>query len=889
MLLTKLHIPSLEDYVLQRSELFDKLDVGLKCKLILISAPAGFGKTTVISDWIKQRKIPTAWYSIDNSDNDPVEFFSYIISGIKSIKNDFGDNALKLLRSPQKPSNEAIAKLLINEILGINKNFLLVLDDFHLINNSEIVNLIMYFLEHIPKNIHFAILTRSDPCFPLSRLRSHRQIVELRLKDLSFKVEEISYFFNKKLKIKMSEEDALLLETKTEGWIAGLQLTALMLQGQENYSESIQNINRDNQYVLDYLIEEVVKNQSKEITDFLEKTSILKQISSPLCDFVLHRNNSHEIIDKLRKNNLFIISLDNTGVWYRYHHLFADLLKQRLYEGRKNEVFEIHNQASVWYENNKMFDFAIEHALAVQNYDRCILLIAEVIEGMWTNGQHSAIKKYCEQIPDIYLRKSVICCLFYSWILINTGSEIGAENLLKEAEEKVTTELKSNLLEKSDLLKNKILLGKISVVLSYLNSMKTDLNKTFHYCDIAFENLSNQDSFWYSWIWLSHGIANFSVGNLEVSLESFQKAYNYALQTNNINLITVIILKLADNEQQFGNYKSSYDRCVELLNLMKASGLNDIAQTDWTYARVYLNLAYTCFVWGDIEESYKNILLARKLSINHIDITIESSVYMFYSFLLFLKGNNELSFKMLNKSETLIKKCDNLYFYIYAVLPWKLTMLIKNDMIEEAERLINENGFFVNGNITHSNEGVYLVYARLLIYKREFSDALFILDRLNLIVSQHGRVERLIDIKISYSLYYLRQNQTKQALKALAEALELASKDNLVGFFIVCIDDLKEIIVDFFEKVVIDYNKYSKVVLDKLKQLLLNKTNTYSLSKREMEILKLLGENLTNKEIADKMYITINTVKTHLKNILLKLEVDGRSNAVKKAKELNMI
>ena len=244
MLLTKLHIPPPGNNIVQRSVLFEKLDSGLSRKLILVSAPAGYGKTTLISDWIKQNKIPAAWLSLDNGDNDQAVFLSYVIAGIQTIHPEFGQSALRLINSPNSPSVESVASLLINELLGIDQHFLLVLDDFHLIKSNEVLKLVTYFLEHIPGNIHIVILTRSDPALSLSRLRSQHQLVELRLSDLSFSANDIFVLFNKKLKLGLSVDEVHSLEIKTEGWIAGLQLAALSMQGSEDISGFIHGLKR---------------------------------------------------------------------------------------------------------------------------------------------------------------------------------------------------------------------------------------------------------------------------------------------------------------------------------------------------------------------------------------------------------------------------------------------------------------------------------------------------------------------------------------------------------------------------------------------------------------------------------------------------------------------
>ena len=395
MLLTKLHIPPAGNNVVHRSGLFEKLNSGLSSKLILVSAPAGYGKTTLLSDWISQNKIPASWLSLDNGDNDPAVFLGYVISGIQSIHQNFGKSALRLLNSPTSPSFESIAGLLINELLNINQNILLVLDDFHLIKSNEVLTLVTYLLEHIPGNIHIVILTRSDPALSVSRLRSQHQLVELRSSDLSFSANDISILFNKKLRLGLSIEDVYSLETKTEGWIAGLQLTALSMQGRENISEFIQDLKGDNRYIMDYLMEEVLKIQTDDIKEFLLRTSILEQMSAPLCNAVLNRNDSQSILETLEKNNMFVIPLDTERTWYRYHHLFAELLKQRLRLRDKAAIIELHNKAIEWFKDNSMPLLAIGHAIEDREFRK----------------KHTASRRDSRD----YVEKRAACCYYEIW------------------------------------------------------------------------------------------------------------------------------------------------------------------------------------------------------------------------------------------------------------------------------------------------------------------------------------------------------------------------------------------------------------------------------------------------------------------------------------------
>jgi len=655
MLLTKLHIPPVIQNIVHRPELYEKLNTGLNRKLILISAPAGFGKTTLLSDWINQQNIPTAWFSIDKSDNDPVVFLSYLISGIQNIHSRFGQGALQLLNTPNHSSVESIASLLINEIFTIDQNFLLVLDDFHLIENRNVLDLVAYLLEHISDNVHIVVLTRSDPGLSISRLRSQNQMVELRSSDLSFSANDISILFNKKLKLGLSFDDVNSLETKTEGWIAGLQLTALSIQGREDISEFIRDFKGDNRYIMDYLMEEVLKNQTDDTKEFLLQTSLLEQMCAPLCNAVLNRNDSQLILEVLEKNNMFVIPLDDERKWYRYHHLFADLLKQRIQQKNQLLIYDIHNKACEWFGHNNMFNLAIEHAFEIKNYEKSIQLLGEIVESMWENGQHSAIMKYGDILPVELIKKNPDFCLYYAWILIAAGKIHKAEPFLVSAEN-ITVELINNKnSSKEDIQYNKKLSGKIAFAFSYLNSNKENYKKIFDYCKTAKDNLSEDDPFWFSWAWFSYGIAWFSKGDLLESNKAFNKAFEYGKKSGNIYLISTIAIRMAENEQQLGHYKSAYKKCSDLLSLMKDKGYSEIAKTEWTFAALYFIMGVSQLMWADMDRAYGNLKIAYDLCRSGRDIYLKIFILMVYSIVLKERGDIELE-KKIDEMDLMIKQ-----------------------------------------------------------------------------------------------------------------------------------------------------------------------------------------------------------------------------------------
>jgi len=894
MLLTKLHIPPASQNIVNRPQLYEKLNLGLSRKLILISAPAGFGKTTLVSNWINQNKIPAAWFSIDLGDNDPAEFLNYIISGIQSIHKAFGNVAQQLLNSSSKPSGESIAGMLINEIITINQNFVLVLDDFHLVESSEILKLTAYLLEHIPDNIHIVILTRYDPALAISRLRSQHQLVELRSSDLSFSASDISILFNKKLKLGLSIDDVYSLETKTEGWIAGLQLTALSMQGREDISGFIQDLKGDNRYIMDYLMEEVLKIQSDDTKEFLLQTSILSQMSAPLCNAVLNRTDSQLVLEKLDRNNMFVIPLDDERNWYRYHHLFAELLKQRLRLRDNTVICELHNKACEWFDHNNMNELAIEHSLEIKNYEKCIQLLGKAAEDMWQNGLHAAILKYGDLLPDELIKTNPEFCLYYSWILISAGQIQKAEPFLESAELKI-----KNLIQDSDSANGNIhyykkLLGKISVAFAYLNSHEEHSEKAFDYCKAAMENLSEEDPLWFSWAWFSYGATYFTVGELHEGSKAFDKALEYGKKSGNIYLISAIVIRMAENEQQLGHYKSAYKKCTDLLTYMKERGYAQIAKAEWTFAALYLIMSITESMWANTEKAFDNIQIAYNLSRDVKDIYLRIMILMMYSSLLGMLGDRE-SEKRMQELDDIMKQNEIPPFLISMYITWKTHFLLEQNQIEEASHLFSEYGISSGKEKTHVYEMCNVAYTRLLLAQGKLDEAGELISELYAVASEGQRVERMIELKIISTDYHKKRGNRKNAVLNLMDAMEIASKENLLSYFVYSYADIDDLFEDVFKIQATTRTNIPDKFIDSIKFALekrnhLRKTNFDSdLSSRELDTLQLIARDLSNQQIADKLFISLNTVKTHLKNIYLKLEVDNRVKAVAKAKDLGMI
>jgi LuxR family maltose regulon positive regulatory protein len=420
ILATKLYIPQPRTDLVQRTHLIDRLNSGIKHKLTLISAPAGFGKTTLLVDWISQSEISVAWLSLDKGDSDSVYFINYLVAALKKIDANIGKTTLPMLHSPQRPATELVLMNLIKEIADFANNFVLVFDDYHLIDAKDIHAMVECLLDYLPANMCLIISTRVDPPLPLARLRVSNQLAELRAIDLSFSINETALFFNKIMNLEISGNDISVLESRTEGWIAGLQLAGLSMKSCEDIPSFIKTFAGDDRYVVGYLVEEVLNRQPAQIQEFLLKTSILNRLSAPLCDFVINETGSQTILDTLENINLFIIPLDNKRRWYRYHHLFAELLQQRLYQREKNSVAELHSRASIWYEQNKFGDDAVEHALAAKDFEQAVSLIEEQADTIWERGEHTKFKRWLEELPaELVFSKPILSIIHAESLLLH--------------------------------------------------------------------------------------------------------------------------------------------------------------------------------------------------------------------------------------------------------------------------------------------------------------------------------------------------------------------------------------------------------------------------------------------------------------------------------------
>ena len=435
---TKLYIPPKRSMLVSRPGILEKLEQGLSSPVTLVSAPAGFGKTTLLSEWYASEKGEAkslAWLSLGSEDNDVERFLLYVAAALDTLIKGISDSVLPLLQMNQLPATSTILTSLINELTeALQTPFILVLDDYHLITSPAVHEALIFLVENIPPQMHLVILSREDPPLPLARLRARQQLTEIRAVDLRFTLEESSAFLNQVMGLDLTVTEVETLDTRTEGWIAGLQMTAISMSGRDDRSSFIRTFASSNRFIFDYLLDEVFEGLPLEVQDFLVKTSILDRMCASLCDAVTGKTDSQNILLQLEQSNLFVVPLDDQRRWYRYHHLFADLLHQQLRTEFGNEIQELHQKARKWYQDNDLVGDAIHHALAIEDYEAVADLSERLVSESIERNELYTIANWLEDLPDKVRQAKPWLNVAFAWILFRTRQFERVEQHLNDME-----------------------------------------------------------------------------------------------------------------------------------------------------------------------------------------------------------------------------------------------------------------------------------------------------------------------------------------------------------------------------------------------------------------------------------------------------------------------
>ncbi|MFC1879741.1 LuxR family transcriptional regulator [Chloroflexota bacterium] len=738
LLTTKLFIPPTRPELVPRPRLIKRLDEGLHRKLTIISAPAGFGKTTVVADWLDHLRLGAqkenqidyriAWLSLDEGDNDPARFLSYFIAALNRTKGKdapFGKGALGLLQSPESPPVEAILTSLINEFdEGLNK-YILVLDDYHVIETKPVDNTLTFLLEHQPPQLHLVIVTREDPHLTLSRLRARGQLTELRVADLRFTHAEATGFLNQLMDLNLSAEDIAALETRTEGWIAGLQMAALSMQGREDTASFIQSFTGSHRFVLDYLVEEVLQQQPENVQEFLLRTSILDRLCAPLCDALLLDANilGQETLVYLERTNLFIVPLDNERRWYRYHRLFADLLRQRLHQSTASSAGnkergedELHSRASVWYEENGLEIEAFHHAVASNDIKRATRLMEGGGMPLHFRGAVTPVLNWLESLPTKVLDAKPSLWVMYASALSMTGQMSGVEEKLQAAE------IALQGAEQDDIARNTV--GHIAAIRALLAAAQHQVKTIITQSQRALEYLHPDNlPVRTATIW-KLGIAYQLQGDRAAASRAYTEAISISQASGNIiiNILASLGLgQVQETENQLHLSAKTYRRVLQLIgDQLQPSG-----------CETYLGLARIFYEWNDIDaaqkHAHKSLQLAQQLE--DIDRSIASEVFL--ARLKLIQGDVASAAATLARAHQSVRQ-NNFVHQMSDVITAQVITLLKQGNLPEAAHLVEKHELPIS-------------QARVYLAQGDTSAALAVLRPLRKQVEAKGEADKYLN------------------------------------------------------------------------------------------------------------------------------------------------
>jgi LuxR family maltose regulon positive regulatory protein len=887
---TKLCVPPLQTRWISRSRLDIRLDEGYERKLTLISAPAGFGKTTLLVDWVNTHNIPAAWFSVDKSDNDPLHFLSYVILSLQTLQADIGKAALTMLKSPQPPPIESILINLINDIMAISVDMALILDDYHLVDANSIHDMIAFLLENLPEQMHIIIATRSDPPLPLARIRSHHQLTELRAADMSFTVDETATLFNESLNLQLSNRDIQLLETRTEGWIAGLQLAALSLQGRKDPSDFIRTFKGEHRYIADYLMEEVLDRQPENLRDFLLQTSILTRLSGPLCDAVTEQENSQQMLNALEKANLFVIPLDDERYWYRYHHLFADLLEQRLRSKQSDLMIELHRRASQWLAENGFKEEAVDHAFVAQDHDQAVRLIEDIAEIDWDRARESRLLKWFKKLPDEKIEANPNLCIFYARESFKSGYLDEAEKKLQAAEQMLQSDSISDVNKKG-------LIGRIAVIRAYMSARTGDTSGIIHFSNQALKLLPQRDLMWRSvaatTLGMGYGWAG--AGDCVKAQQAFLEAMKTSQEAGNIYYYIFAGSCLGSVMLMRAKFMEANNICQKMLSLAIRNG---IEQTG-IVGSLYGNLGMILCEYNDVDEGIRLLNKAVELSEQGRDPVIMASCQISLLRGLIYQTDFAGAFKLMEKINERASDFMLPPWITNTISAFNVYMWIGSGNLNRAVQWMQERKLSVDNTIDNLREFEYLALAHILFAQKQLDDADRLLQRLIENTKAGDRVYLMIEMRLYRALILKAKEDIGAALDELKSALALAEPGGLINIFVSkgkpVAELLEEIVAvkkrdqddikagfsqSYVKKIMIGFKASTPPKIEGLFE---------SLSEREIEVLFLIARGLSNKDIAEKLFISLNTVKTHTKNINSKLNVNSRTRAVARAKELGIL
>jgi LuxR family transcriptional regulator, maltose regulon positive regulatory protein len=901
LLATKFNIPRTRPDLLGRSRLIQRLDQGMAREVVLVCTPAGFGKSTLLADWAANARWPVAWLSLDPEDNDPMRFWRYVVAALDRVGGGAGEHVLPLLSPLSVMSSRIVVTALVNQLQVAPEELALVLDDYHLIDTGSIHDDMAFLLGHLPPQLHVVITSRSDPPLPLARLRARGQLVELRAADLRFTLEESAALLGEVWGLDLGPGAMVALERRTEGWAVGLQLTALSLRERPDPDAFLGEFTGTHRYVLDYLSEEVLERQPDRVRTFLLESSILERLSGPLCDAVTGDSDSQSMLEELERANLFLIPLDEERRWWRFHHLFADLLRARLGRSEAGQVSELHQRAAAWCDQHGLTDEAIRHALAAGDTTWAARLVEHHLSGTLRRGESVTLQRWLSVLPDGDVRSVPALCLAEGLMELHLGQLDAVERLLEHAERAFAVRAEPQELEvPTDGGMVAEVPAAIALLRAELSSARGDPERTAQFARSALAQLAEEERgprLWARWVQL---LADWMSGQMEKAESGFAQILTEARAAPDPHPLTTSCHTLGWVQQARGRLGAALKTYREGQRLATEGG----RFLPFHAGEAHVGIAQVLYARDQLDDALQHVTEGIELTRQVIEFRLPAFGLVNLAWTRQAMGDRDGALEAIDEACRLLPATDVVTMFSPAQTE-RAGLLLAQGRVDEAARWAEERGLTDEDDISYPWERSYLVLTRVLLARHQPDRAFGLLKRLDALAESQGRVGSLIEIRALRSLALQSAGQHQDALTALAEVLALARPEGYVRVFA----DEGPPMAALLQRLIRARQPGRAAAASRAAREHLNRVvqafrspmgrpegaaavamgPIEPLTKRELEVLGLIAAGRPNQEIADQLVVTLETVKKHTSHIFSKLGAANRTDAVARARQLRLL
>ncbi|WP_374458045.1 LuxR C-terminal-related transcriptional regulator [Nocardioides sp.] len=901
---TKLYLPSPRAGLVARPRLRQRLGAGLTARLLLVSAPAGFGKTTLLVDWLASLEtgddasVRAAWLSLDPGDNDPARFWRYLVAALRTALPGVAEDALALLSDSQTPPVETLLTAVVNDVAASRAEVVLLLDDYHVIDSPAVHDGMAFLLAHLPQRLHLVLASRVDPPLPLARLRARGELVEIRAADLRFTAQEASAYLNDVMGIGLAPHDVQALEGRTEGWIAALQLAALSMTGRDDVHEFIAGFTGDDRYVVDYLVEEVLQRLPADLQQFLHHTSILDRMTAALCDAVTGRSGGRADLERLDRDNLFVVALDDRRHWYRYHHLFADVLRGRLLDEDPALVLELHRRAAAWHEAHGDIADAIGHSLAGADHDRAAVLIESVMPALRRDRREATLRGWMEALADPVLRTRPVLANALAGTRMSTGVFEGVEELLVATEQSLRGAAgPGGVPVFVDADEYRRLPADVAVHRSGLALERGDVEATVEHSRRALEQAQDSDHVVRGAALALGGLAAWTTGDVHGAHDAYTACLVEFEAIDYVPDVLGCSVALGDMEVALGRPRQAvrtYRAALDLADRHHRPILR--GRPD-----MHVGIAARHLEAGDLAAARRELDHARDLPEHGGLPQFAYRSRVVAASLREADGDVSAAIDLLDEAER--RYVADFLPNVTPVAAVRARTWARHGFIDHALEWVDHVEISLEDAPTYLREYEHLTLIKVLLSAHQqgrrgadLAAAAAALDWLLAAARSAGRAGSVIEIEVTRALVLHEAGDSEGAVDALIAALDLAEPEGYVRTFTIEGDPMARLLATTVQRRPSPYVTRLRAAFVPTAPPPVGSAPMRSapvlvdaLSGREHDVLRLLNTELNGPDIARELVVSLNTVRTHTKNLYMKLGVTSRRAAVARAKELDLI